>query len=231
LASAVLSGVAIAALLMAPSPAWAGAAVGPAVLTRPDATTPLDSGGSATEFGVVLPSDASCPGDTAHDGYRTYSYLVPKGISVAVLRMRGELPFRGEPGHPYYGLVALGTYYGSINTDEFTGQIATLPSEFTWSTLTPSDLFSGGVSTAVWEVGIACATGVGVVTDYWNTSVQFTASRTDPGGFTWRVLDPPSAGVNVGLLISVALLILAALFAGTALVITRRQRQMRGTDA
>jgi hypothetical protein len=203
----------------------AGAATeGSAVITELNQTTPLNSGGSSTEYGVELPSGAKCPGDSAHDGYRVYSYLIPKGVSLTSLRVTGDRPFRGLRGYPYYGYVADGTYYGPINTDEDTGQVAALPSAFTWSLLTPSDLFADGAKSAVWEGGIACATADGTVTNYWNTEIEFTASSSDPGGFTWTVLHQPGPSIDLGRWISIGLIIVAIGLGAYALVLRRRNR-------
>jgi hypothetical protein len=221
-----LSAVAVVSLVwLSPSAASASAAEGSAAITQLNLTTPLDSGGSSTEYGVELPSGAKCPGDSAHDGYRVYTYLIPKGVSLTSLSLKGELPFRGTAAYPYYGYVADGTYYGGVDTDEFTGQISTLPSAFTWSRLTPSDLFAHGVKSAVWEGGIACATADGTVTNYWNSEIEFTASSSDPGGFTWTVLHRPASSIDLAKWISVGLIILAIGFGANALVLRRRQRE------
>ena len=60
------------------------------------------------------------------------------------------------------------------------GQVSELPSQFTWTRLTPKDLFPDGQTSATWEGGIACANTHGVVTDYWNSQIVFTASASDP---------------------------------------------------
>jgi hypothetical protein len=86
------------------------------------------------------------------------------------------------------------------------------------------------VRSARWEGGIACANTDGVVTNYWNSNVEFTASSTDPGGFTWKVLDQPSSTVNLGLWISAALIVAAAGFGAMALVLRRRQREAQRVD-
>lgn len=220
----ILSGVTVLMLLILPSVAVA-VSEGSAVITQPGGTAHLNSGGSATEFGVLLPSGAKCPGDTAHDGYLIYSYLVPKGVSLTSLNWSGDLPFLGTAANPYFGLIAEGEYYGAINTDEYTGQVATLPAQFTWSRLTPDDLFNHGEKVSVWEAGIACATTHGKVANYWNSEIQFTASSSDVGGFTWKVLHQPASSIDFGLWISVALIAMAIAFGVTAVVLGRRQRE------
>jgi hypothetical protein len=223
---------AIAAMSLLATPSVAGAATeGSAVITQLNQTTPLNSGGSSTEYGVQLPSGAKCPGDSAHDGYRVYSYLIPKGVSLTSLRVTGDLPFRGLAGYPYYGyVVADGTYYGGVDTDEDTGQVAALPPAFTWARLTTSDLFADGVKSAVWEGGIACATADGTVTNYWNSEIEFTASASDPGGFTWTVLHQPASSIDIGRWISIGLVALAIGIGAYALFLRRRQREASHVD-
>jgi hypothetical protein len=204
--------------VLTPTMAGADQVAGTAVITHPFGSSPLDAGGSATEYGVALPSGAKCPGDTAHKGYRVYSYLVPKGVSLETVGFTGAFPQK------YYGYVAEGSFYGATNTDEDSGLIPTLPPEFTFARLTPSELFANGEKSAVWDGGFACATEQGQVTNYWNSDIQFIASSSDPGGFTWRVLHPPSGSIDLGLWISVALIVVAVGSGTVALVLSRRQR-------
>jgi hypothetical protein len=219
--AAVLVAVALVTLLLA-APAIAGAATaGNAEITRPGQATPLDSGGSATSFGVALPAGASCPGDTAHQGYHVYSYLVPEGISPTAVSFKTGLPSKG------YGYFAYGAYYGAINTAEGTGQITSLPAQFTLSRLSVlprTDLFPHGAKRTTWESGIACADTHGVVTNYWNAGIVLTASASDSGGFTWKVIAPPPAPNNVGLWVGVGLVVVAVGLGITAFALSRRRR-------
>ena len=65
-------------------------------------------------------------------------------------------------------------------------------------------LLPGGVPSATWEGGIACADVHGKVTDYWNTEITFTAvdppapgsapvTVSNPGGFNSGTTVAPSA--------------------------------------
>ena len=145
------------------------------------------SGGSATPYGIALPAGASCPGDTAHDQYRVYSYLIPAGVDLSSVSYKGDLP------HRWYGFIAYGAYFGAVNTAEGTGQIIGIPPAFTFSRLTPSELFNGGTtSSATWEGGIACVNTHGVATDAWNTQFRFVRDAKDPGGFRWTAEDAGS---------------------------------------
>ena len=53
----------------------------------------LASGGSDTEFTVTLPASSACTGDTAHDGYHVWSYLV-----AARARTSAATTFSGNTG-------------------------------------------------------------------------------------------------------------------------------------
>jgi hypothetical protein len=210
----------ITGLLAVPGSAGADVAVGPASITQPGSPTLLHAGGSGTLYGVQLPPGASCPGDTAHQGYRVYSYLVPKGISPTSVSFKTGKPSR------WFGYIAYGAYYGAVNTAEGSGLVVELPPQFTWARLTPKDLFPQGAHSATWEGGIACTTVDGVVTNYWNSQIVFTASTTDPRGFTWKVVaDPTVSGSHAWLWVGVALIVVSAALAALAVAMNHRRRQ------
>jgi hypothetical protein len=168
---------------------------------------------------VALPSGASCPGDTAHDGYLVDSYLVPQGASPTQVSYRGGVPRK------WFGYISGGAYYGAINTAYGTGELQQLPLSFTWTRLTPHDLFPDGQHRAVWEGGIACVNSHGNVTNYWNTQIVFTADPADPGGFTWRVHQPPAPSNGALMAAGIASLGVALVAAAAALVLVRRARR------
>jgi hypothetical protein len=167
------------------APAGASTLAGTATITD-TSLVPLGSGASTTEFSVALPANAACTGDTATDGYHVYSYLVQQGTSITGITFTT---------HPSEGLGLVndtGVYYGPINTAINTGQIVSIPNNFEWAPLlsdgmTLSSLLYGG-SSGVWETGLACATSAGVLSDYWNTQVTFTASSSDTSGFVWSAV-------------------------------------------
>ncbi len=210
-------------------PAVAGAVtVGSEVIVTPGTTKPLTSGGSRTPFGVVLPPGAACPGDTAHDGYLVYSYLVPADVSPTDVSFKRGIPSR------WYGYISAGSYFGAVNTAESTGQVVGMPYDFVWTRLTPAELFPTGARRATWNGGIACADTHGVVTNYWNSRIVFTADASDPGGFTWKVVDQGAVPTSqpVGIWVGVGLLAVAAGAAAYALNLRRRRpKGSSGTGA
>jgi hypothetical protein len=222
LALAVISAALLASVgggvMASPGTAAASVVAGTAAITEPGSLTNLNSGGSGTLYGVQLPAGASCPGDSAHQGYRVDSYLVPKGVSPASINFKRGRPNKG------FGYIADGAYYGAINTAIGSGLIVGLPAEFTWGRLTPKDLFPQGHNSATWEGGIACATTDGVVTNYWNSQIVFTASTSDPGGFTWRVVAQPAlAPSHKWLWVGIALIVLSILLAALAVFLSQRR--------
>ena len=174
-----------AVLMVGAGPAGAATVSGSVEITQPGGSAALDAGGSATDFGLALPSGATCPGDSAHQGYHVFSFMVPKGVSPTTTNFTGAVPSR------YFGFIAYGTYYyGASNTAENTGQIMNVPTSFNWTRLTPQILFPAGATSSTWTGGVACADEHGTITNYWTTEITFNASSTDPGGFTWTVDHP-----------------------------------------
>jgi hypothetical protein len=215
--AALLAGVA-GGVTASPGSASATVTSGVAAITKPGSLTKLDSGGSDTLFGVQLPAGASCPGDTAHDGYRVDSYLVPAGVSLSSVNFKTGLPDRGS------GYVAYGRYYGAINTSLGSGLLVGLPPDLTMNRLTTRQLFPAGQKSVTWNGGIACATAGGVVTNYWNSRFVFTATPSDPHGFTWRVVAQPALAPSHSYLwIGIGLIVLSILLAAFAVFISQRR--------
>lgn len=220
--AAVTTAVALAGAtaVVVPSRADAAVVTSQEAIVKPGTLTPLHGGGSTTPYGVVLPADASCPGDTAHDQYRVYSYLIPAGVALTSVSFKGFLP------RSYYGFIAYGAYFGAVNTAEGTGQIVGIPDAFVFSRLTPSDLFSRATTnSATWEGGIACVNRQGAATDAWNTQFHFVRDPADPGGFRWTVEHPALVSASGGtpwLWIGGGLIALSVLSAAILLILVRR---------
>jgi hypothetical protein len=210
----------------APGVAAASATAGAAVITEASQDVPLDRGGSATLFGVWLPDHASCSGDTEHKGYHTFTFMFPKDLSPASVSFKtGEPAGFGADGR--LGLFADGQYVGALNTAPDTGQVVGLPGAYSWTRLTPAYLLlTNGRTTSAWDAGIVCANKYGDVTNYWDIAVVFTASKTDPLGFTWSV--PKSAQSAISdphsFPVGVVLVTIAAVLALVALVLNRRRK-------
>lgn len=153
----------------------------------------LGSGGSGTGFTVTLPSGAACSGDTAHDGYHVWSYLVQPSVNIDSLTFNGNGPSQG------LGLFdSTGTYYGPADTAENTGEIIGIPGNLEWGPIVSNDnllstlLYQDSGTSGLWEGGLACANSNGDLTDNWNFQITFTKSTTDPDKFTWSVFPGPA---------------------------------------
>lgn len=225
----VVLGVTVAGWLAVMTPGAAGAAVtvGSAVITKPSQATPLDSGGSATLYGVWLPDNARCSGDTQHQQYHIFSFLFRKGLSPTAVSFKTGVPAGfGTDGR--LGMFADGEYVGALNTAPGSGQVVGLPESYTWTRLTPKYLFTTGQSKSTYEGGIACANRNGVVTNYWDAQIVFTASATDPGGFTWAVSKASQVAISGSgggdLPIGIVLVVVAVVLALLALVMNRRRK-------
>jgi hypothetical protein len=213
--------------VMAPDAAGAAATVGAAVVTKPSQATPLDSGGSATLYGVWLPDNARCSGDTEHGQYHIFSFLFRKGLSPTAVSFKTGVPAGfGTDGR--LGLFSDGQYVGALNTAPGTGQVVGLPESYTWTRLTPKYLFTSGQSKSTFDGGIACANKNGVVTNYWDAQIVFTASTTDPGGFTWSVSKASQVAITGSdghhVSIGIVLVIVAVVLALLAVVLNRRRK-------
>jgi hypothetical protein len=163
--------------------AASAATAGHAEIVIPGSTTPLSSGGSATQFGVLLPGGARCPGDsTKSPWYTANSYLVPEGTDPATIDFKKLLP---APG---LFLIGFGGPWEAQSVERDTALVE-VPEYFNIQRFQPSDLLPGGATAATWEAGIACADDRGVASTYWNVELTFSASSSDRGGFVWKV-DP-----------------------------------------
>jgi hypothetical protein len=141
------------------------------------------SGGSASLFTFNLPAQAACPGDTTTAGYLVDTYLVPEATAVSSLSFSGGFP---SVGYALYNS-SNNKAWAAQNTATGTGQIIAIPNSFEFGAQvghSKPSLTSLLANSGIWEAGIACELN-GALTDYWNTEVTFTASTSDPGGFTW----------------------------------------------
>jgi hypothetical protein len=206
---------ALAGVVGLASPAWAVGA-SRAEIVKPDGT-PLNSGGSATTFGLLIPNSAHCPGDTTKlPFWRLYTYVVPSGTDLNSVNFKHGYPDR------WYGLSEVGGYYGAINLAKDTGALLPeIPDDLSFAMLTASQVLPGGAQTAVWDVGVGCVPYQGTMGSRWNVAVAFTASRNDRRGFTWAVTKPVSAGFTKGF--QVAGFAGAAILAIGAIVLIRRR--------
>lgn len=191
-----LAVVASAASILNPSAALAaGVSAGPGQVVNPVGGAPLNSGGSATDFTIKLPTGAACAGDSADGGYRVSSYMVPSTVDPSTLTFdaagpvgSGFKPLYDTTGSPY---VVQQT--AAADTAGGPGPIIGIPA-FDYGVWTPGDIAAGA-----YNIGIACTLGPAGPTqmkEYWNLQKTFSASASDsPAGVTWIVGALPQAPV------------------------------------
>jgi hypothetical protein len=190
---AVVAVICAAGTVVMAGPAWAASTVpvGTATIVSGSTGLPINSGGSATLYGINVPSGSKCQGDTAHDGYSVFTYMVPKGTDPAS-ETYTDVPAKG------FGLIASEQYVGGLATDPISGDLQSMPGNFTFSRLTPAILFGNGATSATFEAGVACVRRGGFTSAYWNVEVVFTRSTTDPGGFVWHLTRHESRPSSTG---------------------------------
>jgi hypothetical protein len=188
----VLATIFVALVVATAGPSTAATLDGVATTANPNGLSFVASGGSDTPFVLNLGNDPVCSGDSATDGYRVWSYLVQPSVDIDSLTFNGV-----NNSSQGYGLYQTsGTYFGPANTAQTTGEVlANQTQVFEWGPGVSargiqSDLLYSGTS-GVWEGGLACANSSGVLTDNWNSQFTFTASDTDPNGFTWSAVPGP----------------------------------------
>lgn len=140
-------------------------------------------------FSIRLPNGASCPGDSANDGYRIQSYMVPDTVGPAAVTYDGLGPKPNVLGvwdrfrQPLYDT---GTSpYSSALTDVAPapgqpGLIINIPS-FSFAVYGDGELPEGR-----YNVGISC-TLLNDLKRYWNTEIVVTRDPLDkPAGIAWQ---------------------------------------------
>lgn len=131
-------------------------------------------------FGLELPYNAACPGDSLHHGWLISSFAVPAETNPgSVAFLANSAPTTGVD------LISTdGVPYVSQATEPTTGAVPTMPI-FTWSRYDhdPIDL-----PMRTYTVGVGCFKGRAPLARWWTVRIQFTSSSRDVGGFTWRVV-------------------------------------------
>jgi hypothetical protein len=152
------------------------------------------NGGSATTYTVTYPGDARCGTPSNVGGGDQLDSFVVDNAKVPESQI-GSLTFTGSPPFPtdaagYIGgpIISSGNPYELVPTLPATGQPPALALA-SWQGYvgdfgTGMDLHPG-----IFNVGVACVTPSGHIdgSGFWNVQIAFTASSTDPGGFTWAL--------------------------------------------
>lgn len=152
----------------------------------------LGSGGSGTAFTLSLPTRAACKGDSANDGFRIQSYMVPSTVDPGLLRFGSVGPQPPGVGpdfrQPLYS-VTTDPYVNeqTANADRpgDPGYIINIAA-FNFAAFKPGDIAAGA-----YNVGIACTRGpasASQVEKFWNTVFTVAIDPADKLlGIGWTV--------------------------------------------
>lgn len=182
--------------LLATASSWATPAnaqeqeedAGQVVIVRADDPShDLERGGSADVFTLRLPPDASCPGDSANDGYRVQTFIMPAADDPGALTYESTKP----AGEGRWGLYQPNTrpyVQGLTEMNQGPGQpgrIGGLP-VFTFA-IYPPELFEDGE----YRIGVAC-TRYNRTERFWHTTIALANDPTDqPAQLRWRATSAP----------------------------------------
>jgi hypothetical protein len=194
------------------------------VVAGAESTQRRSEGGSQTEFSLQLPKGAACPGDSAEDGYRIQSFIVPASDDPGTLRYKSTKP----DGDGRYALYDLRTrpyvqgFTAVADTPGGPGLIVDLPT-FNFAVYPPGYFTAGR-----YRVGVAC-TLINETKRYWDTELELIRAPDDlPAEIRWRAIESeggPSAGSQIRT--TVVLAALAAAAAAAAAVLVRRRNVRR----
>lgn len=216
--ASMVSATAFSIATLLGTPSASASPVGPAV-DAGDVTVidtdgqPLIRGGSATEFGLLLPEGAACPGDSMHDQWAAQSFVVPATNDLGSLKY-GVI---GPEGEAQYALYMLNTnpYVDALTLSNDApgkpGRI-TIPA-FTFNEFPPGTLPDGR-----YRIGIACTYLERKIGLYWDTEIIVAAEADDePGQMIWRLsdapieLDEPDGASSVWIFVAAAVVITVAI--------------------
>lgn len=196
---------------------------GQAVIVRAGAPSQeLERGGSADEFALRLPDDASCPGDSANDGYRIQTFIIPADEDPGTLTYESIKP-AGEGRWGLYQPDSRPFVQGLTEMNQGPGEpgrIGGLP-VFTFA-IYPPRLFEDGA----YRIGVAC-TLYNETERFWHTTIALTNDRTDePAQVRWRAASAPVEPDGDGADRTIALVLLAIGLgsAGIAFALRRSSR-------
>ncbi len=195
---------------------------------------PVAGGGSRDPFTLDLPAGAACPGDSADDGYRVSSYMVPASVHPGEVTYDGLGPSPRVHGRyegfqqPLYDVTSA-FFVSALTADAeepgAPGLIAQ-PPMFDLAVYAVGDLPAGA-----YRIGIACTLSNDVVR-VWDTQLRVVEDAADePAGVRWEAVgvaqDGGSGGSTTAVAVAVALGIAGAAGAAGLVLIRRRQAPVR----
>jgi hypothetical protein len=223
-------------LTAAPSLADSSKSAGAATLIDAGSGHALASGGSLTTWTLQLPKPpkSNCSGDSAHDGYYVYTYLVSSAIDPHVLRFNPDTGPDAVRGQFTFFLIDIrGTPHVATPTGVGTGQVVpgTL---YNFKRLRAQGAAGAPLEPGVdympmrpgsYNLGLACWNADTNKPDkFWNARLTFKADVHDPDGLVWSVVagattSPPKHSSRTTALVVVLIVVIAAV----GVAITRRR--------
>lgn len=182
------------------SPAWSATRVGDAeVITPIDAPSSagqrLGTGTTLTAFSLRLPTGASCRGDSANDGYRVQSYMVPARIDPASLTFGSVGPVPPGTGAAFRQPLFTTTSDPFVNHQTAAATKRPGPGPIVNIPAVDFAVFKAGdIPVGTYNVGIACTKGPASATQldtFWNTTLVLAAAKGPGAAVGWTA---PSAG-------------------------------------
>lgn len=207
--SAIALVICISGTTFQASTAAAATDAGTARVVKPDhpsdgALVDIGAGGSATPFTLSLPTRSACKGDSANDGYRVQSYMIPSTTNPGSVRFGSVGPQPKVIGAGFRQPLFTVTTDPYVNAQTANadhpgdpGYIINIAA-FNFGVFKPGDIPPG-----TYNVGIACTRGPASATQtekVWNAIFKISANPSDkPAGIAWSVIGgavaalPPSA--------------------------------------
>jgi hypothetical protein len=196
------------------------------VVAGNDGSKEVTHGDADTSFSLRLPSGSTCPGDSAHDQWRTQSFIVPVTDDVTKIKYGAIGPEPWTDGQRY-SLFMFDTrpYVHQLllrnETEGQPGQIEPIPA-MNFAVIAGEKIPSG-----TYRIGIAC-TYFGKTAKYWDAQIELTGKYTDSKPqLSWNLVGAPadsgSSGGGSGRNAPLVALIGVAAAAAVALVLWNRR--------
>lgn len=224
-----IAGALVLACFVAPGSVSASSEVGPAIdlgrvtlVKGGDPNATIRNGKADTEFRVLLPSGATCPGDSPNGQWRIQTFMVPNGVDIGTIKYAGQGPTGSAQFPLYTGDHAQRSWVNKLlplntSTDPAT-VIPALPI-FSFSAISVVKVPEGS-----YRIGVAC-TLFGSTAQYWWTTVDITGSAVgNASTFRFTVPGAPAAVGSKGPSVWVVLAVGSVGLIGLAVVVTALRR-------
>ncbi|MBV8958282.1 MAG: hypothetical protein JO087_05895 [Actinobacteria bacterium] len=180
------------------SQAGAATKAGTATFITPDdgregAGKAVNAGDTTTPFSLELPTSAACRGDSANDGYRVQTYMVPSSVDPATLTFGSVGPLPTATGAAFREPLFAATSDPVVNNQTAAatrppgpGPIINIPA------MNFAVYKAGDAPAGVYNVGVACTRGQpssSQLDTFWNAQIDVSAGLGGPAaGPLWKTV-------------------------------------------